>query len=79
VFPFKKRKSHQKDRYCPRPTYLKAPLSKIRQGPFNLRSLHLNTSYMHFCGLSYDEVAATNREGKKVIDSSTLTKIRARL
>jgi len=44
-----------------------------------VRDLHLNTSYMHFCGLSYDEVAATNKAGKKVIDSSTLTKIRARL
>lgn len=44
-----------------------------------VRDLHLNTSYMHFCGLSYDEVAATNREGKKVIDSSTLTKIRKKL
>jgi len=44
-----------------------------------VRDLHLNTSYMHFCGLSYDEVAAANREGKKVIDSSILCKIRARL
>jgi len=44
-----------------------------------VRDLHLNTSYMHFCGLSYDEVAAANKKGIKVIDSSTLTKIRARL
>ena len=44
-----------------------------------VRDLHLNTSDMHFCGLSYDEVAAANREGRKVIDSSTLCKIRARL
>lgn len=44
-----------------------------------VRDLHLNTSYMHFCGLSYDEVATANKKGKKVIDSSTLTKIRARL
>lgn len=44
-----------------------------------VRDLHLNTSYMHFCGLSYDEVAAANREGRKVIDSSTLTKIRKKL
>ena len=43
------------------------------------RDLHLNTSYMHFCGLSYDEVAAANKKCAKVIDSSTLTKIRARL
>ncbi|MBM3710448.1 MAG: transposase [Actinobacteria bacterium] len=44
-----------------------------------VRDLHLNTSYMYFCGLSYDEVAAANKKGAKVIDSSTLTKIRARL
>jgi len=44
-----------------------------------VRDLHLNTSYMHFCSLSYDEVAATNKKKAQVIDSSTLTKIRARL
>ena len=44
-----------------------------------VRDLHLNTSYMHFCSLSYDEVSAVNRAGKQVIDSSTLAKIRARL
>ena len=44
-----------------------------------VRDLHLNTSYMHFCSLSYDEVLAVNRAGKQVIDSSTLAKIRARL
>ena len=44
-----------------------------------VRDLHLNTSYMHFCGLSYAEVADANKKGKKVIDFSTLTKIRARL
>jgi transposase, IS5 family len=44
-----------------------------------VRDLHLNTSYMHFCGLSYAEVADVNKKGVKVIDSSTLTKIRARL
>lgn len=44
-----------------------------------VKDLHLNTSYMHFCGLSYAEVADANKKGKKVIDSSTLAKIRARL
>ena len=44
-----------------------------------VRDLHLNTSYMHFCSISYDEVAAANRSGIKVIDSSTLTRIRKRL
>lgn len=28
-----------------------------------VRDLHLNTSYMHFCGLSYAEVADANRQG----------------
>ena len=44
-----------------------------------VRDLYLNTSYMHFCGLSYSEVSETNRQGKKVIDSSTLTRIRKKL
>jgi IS5 family transposase len=44
-----------------------------------VRDLHINTSYMHFCSLSYDEVAAANKQGKQVIDYSTLAKIRARL
>jgi hypothetical protein len=44
-----------------------------------VRDLHLNTSYMHFCGLSYEEVASANRKGAKVIDPSTLTKIRTKL
>jgi len=44
-----------------------------------IEELHLNNAYMHFCGLSYDEVAKCNREGKKIIDHSTLVKIRQRL
>jgi len=44
-----------------------------------VRDLHLNTSYMHFCGLSYDEVLVSNKNKTQVIDSSTLTKIRKRL
>jgi len=44
-----------------------------------VRDLHLNTSYMHFCGLSYSEVSEANRLGKQVIDASTLTRIRAKL
>lgn len=34
---------------------------------------------MYFCSLSYDEVAQYNRQGKRIIDHSTLVKIRARL
>jgi len=41
--------------------------------------LHLNNAYMHFCSLSYDEVAECNRQSKKIIDHSTLVKIRKRL
>jgi hypothetical protein len=44
-----------------------------------VRDLHLNTSYMHFCGLSYYEVSEANRQGKKVVDASTLTRIRKKL
>ena len=32
-----------------------------------IEELHLNNAYMHFCGLSYDEVAIANREGRKVL------------
>jgi hypothetical protein len=34
---------------------------------------------MHFCSLSYNEVMSSNKKGTKVIDPSTLAKIRARL
>jgi hypothetical protein len=44
-----------------------------------IKELHLNNSYMYFCSLSYDEVAEANRLGIKLIDHSTLVKIRKRL
>ena len=44
-----------------------------------INELHLNNSYMYFCSLSYDEVAEANRLGKRLIDHSTLVKIRKRL
>ena len=44
-----------------------------------VNELHLNNSYMYFCSLSYDEVADANRLGLKLIDHSTLVKIRQRL
>src|SRR5665647_1736440 len=44
-----------------------------------VNELHLNNSYMHFCSLSYDEVASANRLGAALIDHSTIVKIRARL
>ena len=50
-----------------------------KPGRAHIEELHLNNAYMHFCGLSYGEVATANREGKKMIDHSTLVKIRKRL
>jgi len=44
-----------------------------------VKDLHLNTSYMNFCGLSYYEVPEANRYGRKVINSFTLTRIRKKL
>jgi len=44
-----------------------------------INELHLNNSYMHFCSLSYDEVSYANKAGVKLIDHSTLVKIRKRL
>ena len=44
-----------------------------------INDLHLNNSYMYFCSLSYDQVAEANRLGVKLIDHSTLVKIRQRL
>jgi len=44
-----------------------------------VKELHLNNSYMYFCSLSYDEVAIANKTGKKLIDHSTIVKIRKRL
>ena len=44
-----------------------------------INELHLNNSYMYFCSLSYDVVAEANRQGIKLIDHSTIVKIRKRL
>jgi IS5 family transposase len=44
-----------------------------------VEELHLNNAFMYFCSLSSDEVANCNKNGIKIIDSSTLTKIRKRL
>ncbi|MBC7333968.1 MAG: transposase [Actinobacteria bacterium] len=44
-----------------------------------VRDLNLNTSYMHFCSISYDEISYANKTKSKIINASTLTKIRARL
>src|SRR5450830_1016567 len=44
-----------------------------------INDLHLNNSYMYFCSLSYEAVAEANRLGVKLIDHSTIVKIRKRL
>ena len=41
--------------------------------------LHVNTAYMHFCSVSCEEIKALNKEDKKIIDHSSLVKIKKRL
>lgn len=41
--------------------------------------LHLNAAYMLFCSVSYDEVVKLKNQKKKLIDHSTLIKIKYRL
>lgn len=41
--------------------------------------LHVNIAYMHFCSVSCEEIKALNKEDKKIIDHSSLVKIKKRL
>jgi len=41
--------------------------------------LHVNNAFMHFCSVSYEEMKGYNGEGKKLIDHSTLVKVRKKL
>ena len=41
--------------------------------------LHMNNAFMHFCSVSYEEMKGYNREGMKIIDHSTLVKVRKKL
>ena len=41
--------------------------------------LHVNTAYMHFCSVSSEEIKLLNKEDKKIINHSSLVKIKARL
>ena len=41
--------------------------------------LHINTAYMHFCSVSYDDILCLKSRNKKLIDHSTLIKIKYRL
>ena len=44
-----------------------------------IEELAVNNAWMYFCSVSYEEIRRCNTEGKKVIDHSTLVKIRKRL
>lgn len=44
-----------------------------------INELHVNTAYMHFCSVSYDEIVELNKQDKKIIDHSSLVKIKSRL
>ena len=44
-----------------------------------INELHVNNAFMYFCSVSYDEIKRCNEEEKKIIDHSTLVKIRKRL
>jgi hypothetical protein len=41
--------------------------------------LHVNNAFMHFCSVSYEEMKRYNREGERLIDHSTLVKVRKKL
>jgi IS5 family transposase len=44
-----------------------------------IEELHVNTAYMHFCSVSYEEIVRLKKQGKKLIDHSALIKIKSRL
>lgn len=44
-----------------------------------IEELHVNTAYMFFCSVSYDEIMRINKLDKKIIDHSSLVKIKTRL
>ncbi|MBN2769055.1 MAG: transposase [Spirochaetes bacterium] len=56
-------------------------LKHLYQRPFRviINELHVNTAYMHFCSVSCDEITLLNKEDKKIIDHSSLVKIKSRL
>lgn len=41
--------------------------------------LHVNTSYMHFCSVSYEKIKELNKKDKKIISHSTLIKIKCKM
>lgn len=57
-------------------------LKHLYQKPYRvlIDELHINTAYMHFCSISYDDILfLKNQRNKKLIDHSTLIKIKYRL
>jgi transposase, IS5 family len=56
-------------------------LKHLYQKPYRviIDEIHVNTAYMHFCSVSYDEITSLNKQDKKIIDHSSLVKIKARL
>ena len=41
-----------------------------------IQELHVNTAFMYFCSVSYETIKELNKKGKKLIDHSTLVKIK---
>jgi len=56
-------------------------LKHLYQKPYRIliEELHVNTAYMFFCSVSYDEIMRINKLDKKIIDHSSLVKIKTRL
>lgn len=56
-------------------------LKHLFQKPYRviIDELHVNIAYMHFCSVSSEEITLLNKEDKKIIDHSSLVKIKARL
>jgi hypothetical protein len=44
-----------------------------------IEDLYINNAYMYFCNVSHYDIMEYNKNGKKIIDHSTLTKITGRL
>lgn len=44
-----------------------------------IKDLHVNNAYMFFCSISYEDIKELNKEGKKLIDHSTMIKIKKKL
>jgi len=56
-------------------------LKHLYQKPYRviINELHVNNAYMHFCSVSYEEIKRLNKEKKKLLDHSTLIKIKGKL